>query len=166
LGLCVVVGLLLSLAVSDSHAAANSGNGNGNSPAKAAKNVPIGKGPILIGRPTVSASEKPGKGNPARPPRTNARPVSTTVKGLLAEFNTTREKYLTEQKALARQFKTASEDERAAIRGKLKEMLQVHKEQQRAFRQEIQNRIKSIKAELNPALRGVIDKSGDDRRRP
>jgi ribosome recycling factor len=75
----------------------------------------------------------------------------------MKDFQAAREKFLSDQKALARQFQQASEEERQAIRERMKETLDRLKEQQKALQQDMRDRAKELKQKLHPDLNRLID---------
>lgn len=125
-----------------------------------------GKGkPTLDQRPTVlprdpaanPAAVPDSKGKPATPGRPDKVPPPADVQTLVHDFQTAREKFLEDQKALARQYSQASEEERKAIRERMKEMLDRLKEQQKALQQDMRDRAKELKQQLHPDLNRLID---------
>jgi len=79
------------------------------------------------------------------------------VQNLIRNFQTARDKFLEDQKALARQYSQASEEERKALRERMKEMLDRLKDQQRALQQDMRDRARELKQQLNPDLNRLID---------
>ena len=109
-------------------------------------------------RPRADPAAAPGeKGKPATPGRPDKVPPPADVQTLVRDFQTAREKFLTDQKALARQYSLASEEERKAIRERMKEMLDRLKEQQKAVQQDMRDRAKELKQQLHPDLNRLID---------
>jgi len=125
-----------------------------------------GKGkPTIEQRPTViprdvatdPATVGDQKGKPATPGRPGQTQPAADVQTLVRDFQTAREKFLEDQKALTRQFQQASEEERKAIRERMKEMLDRLKEQQKALQQDMRDRAKELKQQLHPDLNRLID---------
>ena len=122
---------------------------------KAADGTPDanGKGkPSLDQRPTVLPREgtpdSAQKGRPATPGRPDKSEIPADVQTLVRDFQSAREKYLEDQKALTRQYQQASEEERKAIRERMKEMLDRLREQQKALQQDMRDRAKELKQQL------------------
>lgn len=117
--------------------------------------------PTIDQRPTVvprdPATDPEQKGKPATPGRPDKTQPPADVQTLVKDFQTAREKFLEDQKALTRQFQQASEEERKAIRERMKEMLDRLKEQQKALQQDMRDRAKELKQQLHPDLNRLID---------
>lgn len=75
---------------------------------------------------------------------------------MVKDFQTARQAFQKQQQELLRQLKTASEEQRAAIREQIKEHLQSWIEEQKAHLQEIRDQAKDIKNNV-PAISDVID---------
>jgi ElaB/YqjD/DUF883 family membrane-anchored ribosome-binding protein len=115
--------------------------------------------PIVVPRDPASdpATANDQKGKPATPGRPDKAQPPVDVQTLVRDFQTAREKFLEDQKALTRQFQQASEEERKAIRERMKEMLDRLKEQQKALQQDMRDRAKELKQQLHPDLNRLID---------
>lgn len=119
----------------------------------------IDQRPIVLPRDPASdpKTATDQKGKPATPGRPDKVQPPADVQTLVKDFQTAREKFLEDQKALTRQFQQASEEERKAIRERMKEMLDRLKEQQRALQQDMRDRAKELKQQLHPDLNRLID---------
>lgn len=98
-----------------------------------------------------------GNGNGNQPARSGVTDPPAQVKDLVKQFQAARDAYLQQQKDLQRLSKTATEDERAAIRQQMKDSLDAWKEEQRQLRQEMKERAKELKQELQGDLGRVVD---------
>lgn len=107
--------------------------------------------------PREPLPEPTEKGKPATPGRPDKTQPPADVQTLVKDFQAAREKFLSDQKALARQFQQASEEERQAIRERMKETLDRLKEQQKALQQDMRDRAKELKQKLHPDLNRLID---------
>lgn len=133
--------------------------GKGNDDGKGQDKPTIGQRPTVIPRDPASdpATAADQKGKPATPGRPDKTQPPADVQTLVRDFQTAREKFLTDQKALARQYNEASEEERKAIRERMKEILERLKEQQKAVQQDMRDRAKELKQQLHPDLNRLID---------
>jgi gas vesicle protein len=93
---------------------------------------------------------------PERPPSPDRPVLALGVKDLVKDFQTARQEFLTSQQELLRQLKTATQEQRAVIRGQLKENLEAWKEAQKAHIQELREQAKEMIRNV-PDLRTVID---------
>lgn len=154
--LVIAGGLLLS------PEASAQGKGNNETtpvPNKAKDQPTLEQRPTVLPRdpaadPTISTDQK---GKPATPGRPDKTSPAADVQLLIRDFQTAREKFLAEQKALTRQYSQASEEERKAIRERMKEMLDRLKDQQRLLQQDMRDRARELKQQLNPDLNRLID---------
>lgn len=125
---------------------------------------PIANGPVIV--PTTPAPARASL--PPRPerPTVPGQPVpSQDVKDLARDFQSVRQAFLKQQQELQHQLKTATEEQRTAIREQLKENILQWQEQQKAQIQELREQAKDIKNNV-PAIRDVIDSgSGEGRGR-
>lgn len=154
--LLAAAGLLAPAADASAQGKGKDGNdGNGQGKEKPA----IGQRPTLVPRDPASdpATATEQKGKPATPGRPDKVQPPADVQTLVRDFQTAREKFLADQKALARQYSQASEEERKAIRERMKEMLDRLKEQQKAVQQDMRDRAKELKQQLHPDLNRLID---------
>ncbi len=119
----------------------------------------IGQRPAVIPRDPATDPALPtdAKGKAATPNRPDKVEPSADVQNLIRNFQTARDKFLEDQKALARQYSQASEEERKALRERMKEMLDRLKDQQRALQQDMRDRARELKQQLNPDLNRLID---------
>jgi gas vesicle protein len=151
--LLAAAGLLAGAADASAQGKGKDDSANGNSQGK-------GK-PTLDQRPTVIPREEPTdptqKGKPATPGRPDKAQTPADVQTLVKDFQAAREKFLEDQKALARQYQQASEEERKAIRERMKDQLDRLKEQQKALQQDMRDRAKELKQRLHPDLNRLID---------
>jgi len=141
----------------------NNGNGNGNSSdngkAKGKSKPTVAERPQVIGAKSSSASDskekpdRPGNPNSAEPPE-----VTTYVN----QFQNARQEYLEAQKELKLKMKDATEEQRAVLREKVKEVLEKWKEDHKQFVEEQKERVKAMKQELHPDLGKVLDGAGGD----
>jgi hypothetical protein len=119
-------------------AAAASGQTN-----RAPAQPPIGNRPTVV----APAARQDQPNLPQRPDRAPGRgqPVlSQDVKDLARDFQAAREAFRKQQQDLQRQFKTATEEQRALIREQLKENLQQWQEQQKAQIQDLREQVKEL----------------------
>lgn len=153
------VNTVVSSSQKNSPAQSQTSNGNG-------KNNPsIGNRPIEVPRihdphsddPNVNGNNGKGSGKPDHPPRSDKNTLPGSVQNLIVNFQTAREAYLTRQKELRLQLKTATDEQREAIRQQIADLLEEWKEQHREFIQETKDRAKEMKNELNPDLGRVVD---------
>lgn len=115
----------------------------------------IDQRPVVIPRDIATDPEQ--KGKPATPGRPDKTQPPADVQTLVKDFQTAREKFLADQNALARQYQQASEEDRKAIRERMKEMLDRLKEQQRVLQHDMRDRAKELKQQLHPDLNRLID---------
>ena len=148
---------LLALAADVSAQGKGKDGNNGNSQGK--DKPTIDQRPTVVPRDPASdpAVATDQKGKPATPGRPDKVQPPADVQTLVRDFQTAREKFLEDQKALARQYSQASEEERKAIRERMKEMLDRLKEQQKAVQQDMRDRAKELKQQLHPDLNRLID---------
>jgi hypothetical protein len=121
-----------------------------------------GKGKPSVEQRSVVVPREPlpepaEKGKPATPGRPDKAQTPADVQTLIKDFQAAREKFLSDQKAIARQYQQASEEERQAIRERMKETLDRLKEQQKALQQDMRDRAKELKQKLHPDLNRLID---------
>ena len=93
---------------------------------------------------------------PERPPSPDRPVLAASVKYLVKDFQTARQEFLTGQQELLRQLKTATQEQRAAIRAQLKENLEAWREAQRAHIQELREQAREMINNV-PDLRDVIN---------
>ena len=133
--------------------------------------------------PTPSAIERPPSGQPAiadRPtvippvitptPDTPARPglpgqtaPASEVSDLVKDFQTARETFLKQQQDLLNQLKTASKEEREALRQQLRENLDAWLEQQKSQLQDIRDQAREIKDNV-PSISDVVNSGAGEGR--
>lgn len=138
----------------------DNGNGGDNNGKAKGKNKPkVSERPQVIGsKDSTSGSQKGKPDNPGNPNSTD--PVEVTT--LVNKFQSAREQYITAQKELRLKMKDATEDQRAALREQLKDLLDKWKEEQKQFVQETKDRVKDMKQELQPDLGKVVDGAGGE----
>lgn len=132
---------------------------NGQDQSKSKDRPSIEQRPTVLPRdpasdPAISSDQK---GKPASPGRPDKAQPAADVQVLIRDFQSAREKYLEDQKALTRQYSQASEEERKAIRERMKEMLDRLKDQQRLLQQDMRDRARELKQQLNPDLNRLIN---------
>ncbi len=154
-GLLAAIGVLLLAAD-----AVAQGKGKGKTDTGTDNNQGKGK-PTIDQRPTIVprdvATDSDQKGKPATPGRPDKAQPPADVQTLVRDFQSARENFLEDQKALTRQYQQASEEERKAIRERMKDMLDRLKEQQKALQQDMRDRAKELKQQLHPDLNRLID---------
>ena len=130
-------------------------------------NPPVSS-PAIVERPTVipmpTAPEAPDM--PARPDRPTIaeRPEpAKAVKDLVKDFQSARQDFIRHQQELNRQLKTASDEQRAAIRAQLKDSLNSWLDEQKAHLQELRDQAKDIRNNV-PSIKDVIDSAGGEGR--
>lgn len=149
----LVTALLLGMSVSASAQGKGKDGDIGHSQGKGKPT--IDQRPTVLPRDPATATDQ--KGKPATPGRPDKAQPPADVQTLVRDFQTAREKFLEDQKALARQYSQASEEERKAIRERMKELLDRLKEQQKALQQDMRDRAKELKQQLHPDLNRLID---------
>jgi hypothetical protein len=122
--------------------------------------------PALTQRPTVIPPVVATTENgPARPALPDQPTPSAELTDLVKDFQTAREAFLKQQQELIAQMKTASKEEREALRQQLREQLDAWLEQQKAQIQDIREQAREIKNNV-PAIRDVVESgSGEGRNR-
>lgn len=116
-------------------------------------------------RPVPPAGREIRPDRPQRPERPDRpalpeRPaLPDEVKALIEKFNTAREEYLAEQKALFEQLRAAAEADRAAIREKIQANREEFLAATRTLREEIRTQMQNLRDQL-PSRREVIDQAG------
>jgi len=155
-GQLAVAGLLWLAAEAD---AQTKGKSDVDPSTKGKSQPSIGQRPAVIPRDPATDPALPtdAKGKAATPSRPDKVEPSADVQNLIRNFQTARDKFLEDQKALARQYSQASEEERKALRERMKEMLDRLKDQQRALQQDMRDRARELKQQLNPDLNRLID---------
>ena len=124
--------------------------------------------PLISDRPVVIPPIAPL--NQANLPVAPERPLSPdrpsppqNVKDLVKDFQTARQSFLGSQQELLRQLKTATEEQRAAIRAQLKENLNEWREAQKLHLQDLRDQAREIITTV-PAIRDVIIPALDEGR--
>jgi len=142
-------------ASTNSNGNGNNGNSGDNNGKAKGKNKPkVSERPQVIG--SNSSNSDNGKGKPANPGNGNsADPVEVTT--LVNKFQSARDQYIAAQKELHLKMKDATEDQRAALREQRKDLLDKWKEDQKQFVEEMKDRARDIKQELQPDLGKVVD---------
>jgi hypothetical protein len=124
--------------------------------------------PTISERPTVigtTTSQKSESGNtksdkPERPQATLTGEAAQTAQ-LVEKFQIARQDYLRAQKELELKSKNATEEQRVQLREKAGEALGRWREQQRSYLEEQQERVKTIKSELQADLGQRVDGAGE-----
>jgi hypothetical protein len=144
----------LGLQASDNGKGSDNGN---NGKAKGKSKPTVAERPQIIG--SKSSSSSTGKGKPDRPGNPNVTdPPEVTSQ--ITRFQAARELYLQTEKERKLLMKDATEEQRAALREKLKDALEKWKEEQKQFAEEQKERSKEMKQELHPDLGKVVDGAG------
>jgi len=144
--------------------ASTNSNGNGNSgdnngKAKGKNKPKVSERPQVIGSKGTSLDN--GKGKPASPGNGNSTdPAEVTT--LVNKFQSARDQYIAAQKEVHLKMKDATEDQRAALREQLKDLLDKWKQEQKQFVEETKDRMKEMKQELQPDLGKVVDGAGGE----
>lgn len=129
----------------------------GQSDGKAKSTPTIQDRPIIEPR-VPTGGEVPGKGKmPELPERAGKKQASQPVKDLVGKFQNARESYLAEQMVLKEQLKTATEEQREAIRQQIRDSLDRWKERHREFAEEAKESAQRIKDQLAPEMKRVIE---------
>jgi exonuclease VII large subunit len=81
------------------------------------------------------------------------------LKALIEKFNAARETYLTDQKALFEQLRTAAEADRAAIREKIQANREEFLTATKTLREDIRTQMQNLRDQL-PTRKEVIDNAG------
>jgi len=100
---------------------------------------------------------------PERPPSPDRPSPPQNVKDLVKDFQTARQNFLGSQQELLRQLKTATQEQRAAIRAQLKENLNEWRETQKIHLQELRDQAREIITTV-PAIRDVVNSGRDEGR--
>ncbi len=159
--------ILFLVACAPAFVTAADGNGNNNGKGKGNDNKTptIDNRPVIEPRqPTGTDSNGKGKGKPEKPDRANDKEPTPGVKDLVNQFQTARETYLAEQRQLKLQLKAATEEERDAIRQKIRDSLDRWKSQHQQFVEEVKDRAKEMKSNLSQDFGRVIDQGKDEGR--
>ena len=124
--------------------------------------------PLIQDRPVVIPPIAPlSQANlplaPERPPSPDRPSPPQIVKDLVKDFQTARQSFLGSQQELLRQLKTATEEQRAAIRAQLKENLNEWREAQKLHLQELRDQAREIMTTV-PAIRDVVNSGRDEGR--
>jgi ElaB/YqjD/DUF883 family membrane-anchored ribosome-binding protein len=120
--------------------------------------------PALTQRPTViPPSTAATENGPARPALPDQPTPSAELTDLVKEFQTARETFLKQQQELMAQMKTASKEEREALRQQLREQLEAWREQQKAQIEDIREQAREIKNNV-PAIRDVVESGSQEGR--
>lgn len=124
--------------------------------------------PSISNRPVVTPREddpeRKEKGKPESPGRPGRIEPPVEVSALVDRFQSARETYLREQRELRIRLKSASEEEREAIRAEIRESLERWKEQHRQFALETKVQAQHLKETLHPDFGRVIDRGKDEGR--
>ena len=100
---------------------------------------------------------------PERPPSPDRPSPPQNVKDLVKDFQTARQSFLSSQQELLRQLKTATEEQRAAIRAQLKENLNEWRDAQKIHLQELRDQAREIISTV-PAIKDVVNSGLDEGR--
>ena len=100
---------------------------------------------------------------PERPASPDRPVLASGVKDLVKDFQTARQQFVTGQQELLRQLKTATGEQRAAIREQLKENLEAWKEAQKAHIQELRKQAEEM-IKIVPDVHAVIEAGQGDGR--
>lgn len=158
--LLVLVCLLLGLTPTDGNA---QGQTNETKAALASSTKSKGKSkPTIVERPQViGATDTSSSGSkPERPKATLSGDAAKTAE-LVEKFQAARNDYLKAEQELGIKSKTVTDEQRALLREKAGEALVKWREQQRAFMEEQQERVKTIKQELQADLGQRVDSTGE-----
>ena len=146
----------VQLQASDNGKGDDNGNSGNNGKGKGKSKPTVAERPQVIGAKSSTAAEK---GKPDRPGNPNATdPAEVTSQ--ITKFQSARELYLQAEKERKLLMKDATEEQRTALREKLKDALEKWKEEQKQFAEEQKERSKEMKQELHPDLGKVIDGAG------
>lgn len=116
----------------------------------------ISERPQVIGAvDTSSTASKPER------PKTAVTGEAAKTAELVEKFQAARNDYLKAEQELGIKSKTATDEQRALLREKAGEALVKWREQQRAFMEEQQERVKTIKQELQADLGQRVDSTGE-----
>jgi len=158
--LLVLVCLLLGLTATDGHA---QGQTNETKAALASSTKSKGKSkptvserPQVIGATTTTVTTS----KPERPKTALTGDAAKTAE-LVEKFQAARNDYLKAEQELGIKSKTATDEQRALLREKAGEALVKWREQQRAYLEEQQERVKTIKQELQADLGQRVDSTGE-----
>jgi ElaB/YqjD/DUF883 family membrane-anchored ribosome-binding protein len=123
--------------------------------------------PLIQERPVVIPPITPLTANlpvaPERPPSPDRPSPPQNVKDLVKDFQTARQSFMSSQQELLRQLKTASEEQRAAIRAQLKENLNEWREMQKLHLQDLRDQAREIINKV-PAIKDVVNSGIPDGR--
>lgn len=117
--------------------------------------------PTVSERPQViGATDTATASKPARPKTTPSGDEAKTAE-LVEKFQAARNDYLKAEQELGIKSKTATDEQRALLRERAGEALVKWREQQRAYLEEQQERVKTIKNELQTDLGQRVDGIGE-----
>jgi hypothetical protein len=120
--------------------------------------------PAIADRPTVIPPvTAPTPDTPARPSLPGQTTPASGVSDLVKDFQTARETFLKQQQDLLAQLKTASKEEREALRQQLRENMDAWLEQQKAQMQDIRDQAREIKNNV-PSISDVVNSGAGEGR--
>lgn len=84
------------------------------------------------------------------------------LRTMIERFQSERERFLARQKQLALQLRQATDEQRAELRGQMRENLEQWRELQLEFRTQLRERAVELRRELQGQLRDVVEDGGKE----
>ncbi len=120
-------------------------NGDGTTPATVERTT-VGK--VLLPEPTATPTD-PTLPLLKRPDRPERPPLSGDIKEKLRQFESAREAYLKAREDLEARARGSTDEQRNAIRDRMKDLREEWLKRQREFRDETRDRVRDLQRELN-----------------
>jgi len=118
--------------------------------------------PLIPKRPVIIPPAPSPHGAPAAGAAANAPQFPSDVKELVQQFQQARDKCLLEQKDLQKQLKDATDEQRAALREKMREAVNQWRDAQSDYRQSLKDLIEQMKSNLQPELQRNVDQGAKE----